>query len=38
MTWTLTEDVEEYLAAAEGMLRSQPVQNTLMLKIGRAHV
>src|SRR5215470_14708240 len=33
MTWTLTEDVEEYLAAAGDMLRSQPAQHTLMLTI-----
>ncbi len=33
MTWTLTEDVEEYLAAAGNMLRSDPAQNTLMLTI-----
>lgn len=33
MTWTLTEDVEEYLAASGDMLRSDPAQNTLMLTI-----
>lgn len=33
MTWTLTEDVEEYLAAAGDMLRSEPAQHTLLLTI-----
>jgi GNAT superfamily N-acetyltransferase len=33
MTWTLTEDVAEYLAAAGDMLRSDPAQNTLLLTI-----
>lgn len=31
MAWTLTEDLAEYLAAAGGFLRSQPVQRTVEL-------
>lgn len=31
MEWILTEDVEEFLAAAEGFLRSQRAQNTVLL-------
>jgi predicted GNAT family acetyltransferase len=33
MAWTLTEDVDEYLAAAGGMLRSQPAENTILLGV-----
>jgi GNAT superfamily N-acetyltransferase len=36
MTWTLTQDVEEYLAAAGDLLRSEPAQNTLMLTISES--
>lgn len=31
MTWTLTEDLEAFMAAAGGFLRSRPVQNTIQL-------
>ena len=31
MTWTLTADLGEYLAAAGGFLRSRPVDNTIQL-------
>jgi GNAT superfamily N-acetyltransferase len=31
MTWTLTEDLGEYVGAAGGFLRSRPVQNTIQL-------
>jgi RimJ/RimL family protein N-acetyltransferase len=31
MTWTLTDDLGDYLAAAAGFLRSRPVQNTIQL-------
>src|SRR6516162_7361839 len=31
MTWTLTDDLGAYLAAAAGFLRSQPVRHTIQL-------
>jgi GNAT superfamily N-acetyltransferase len=31
MTWTLTADLDEYLAVAGGFLRSRPVHNTIQL-------
>jgi|SRR5215472_3261650 len=31
MAWTLTDDLDDYLAAAGGFLRSRPVQNTIQL-------
>src|SRR5215470_12384213 len=31
MTWTLAEDVAEFLTAAGGFLRSQAAENTVML-------
>jgi GNAT superfamily N-acetyltransferase len=31
MTWTLTDDLDAFLAAAGGFLRSRPVQNTIQL-------
>jgi predicted GNAT family acetyltransferase len=31
MAWTLTEDLDEYLAAAGDFLRSRPVRNTMLL-------
>jgi RimJ/RimL family protein N-acetyltransferase len=31
MSWTLTDDLDEYLAAAGGFLTSHPVQNTIQL-------
>ncbi len=33
MTWTLTEDLESYLAAAGGFLESAPVVNTIQLSV-----
>ena len=31
MAWTLTDDLDDYLAAAGGFLRSRPVQHTIQL-------
>ena len=31
MSWTLTDSLDDYLAAAGGFLRSRPVQNTVQL-------
>lgn len=31
MTWTLTGNLDDYLAIAGGFLRSRPVQNTIQL-------
>jgi GNAT superfamily N-acetyltransferase len=31
MTWTLTVDLDDYVVAAAGFLRSRPVQNTIQL-------
>lgn len=31
MAWTLTEDLGEYVAAADGLLRSRPVRHTIQL-------
>jgi predicted GNAT family acetyltransferase len=33
MTWSMTGDVEEYLAAAGDFLRSRPTENTVMLSV-----
>jgi FR47-like protein len=33
MAWTLTEDLDEYVAAAGGFLRSRPVHNTIQLTV-----
>lgn len=33
MTWTLTDDLDDYLAAAGGFVRSRPVQHTLQLSV-----
>jgi GNAT superfamily N-acetyltransferase len=33
MAWTLTDDLNDYVAAAGGFLRSRPVQNTVQLSV-----
>jgi GNAT superfamily N-acetyltransferase len=33
MAWTLTDELGDYLAAAEGFLRSRPVQHTIQLSV-----
>jgi predicted GNAT family acetyltransferase len=33
MTWTLTVDLDDYVVAAAGFLRSRPVQNTIQLAV-----
>jgi RimJ/RimL family protein N-acetyltransferase len=36
MTWTLTVDLDDYVVAAQGFLRSRPVQNTIQLAVVEA--
>jgi RimJ/RimL family protein N-acetyltransferase len=33
MAWTLTDDLNDYIAVAGGFLRSRPVQNTIQLSV-----
>jgi predicted GNAT family acetyltransferase len=33
MAWTLTDDIDAYLAAAGGLLSSEPVRNTVLLSV-----
>ena len=33
MTWTLSVNLDDYLAAAGGFLRSRPVSNTIQLTV-----
>ena len=33
MAWALTEDLDEYIAAAGGFLRSRPVHHTIQLTV-----
>lgn len=36
MTWSITDDVDEFLAATDAFLRSRPAENTLLLTITQA--